>query len=277
MTSMRSLLEKDEERFLQNAGGAANAQDMIRVAGDELSRILYAYNEEEKEDDLKELAYDEVQTLKASLGFLDTADEAKVWKKNAVKAEAKMPLLGWLCAGGAVVVMVLALFSASGLSAQSLVLLILSLALAFFAGTRRVKGGEEGETMTEIVISPKKAYRVLQAAMTVIDHNLEEHDQKLTRERKAVLEEAGGPLSKEEISLFTDLLEELYASRTDESKAILSRVRFYLHQRAVELEDYTGDNRRYFDILPGSEKATVRPALVFDKTLVKKGVASGGR
>ena len=277
MTSMRSLLEKDEERFLQNAGGAANAQDMIRVAGDELSRILYAYNEEEKEDDLKELAYDEVQTLKAALGFLDTADEAKVWKKNAVKAEAKMPLLGWLCAGGAVVVMVLALFSASGLSAQSLVLLILSLVLAFFAGTRRVKGGEEGETMTEIVISPKKAYRVLQAAMTVIDHNLEEHDQKLTRERKAVLEEAGGPLSKEEISLFTDLLEELYASRTDESKAILSRVRFYLHQRAVELEDYTGDNRRYFDILPGSEKATVRPALVFDKTLVKKGVASGGR
>ena len=44
MSSMRALLDQDEERFLQNAAKAAGAEEMMRVVGDELSRILYAYN-----------------------------------------------------------------------------------------------------------------------------------------------------------------------------------------------------------------------------------------
>ena len=58
---------------------------------------------------------------------------------------------------------------------------------------------------------------------------------------------------------------------------IVIDVKFFLHARGIEAVDYTDEHRNWFDRMPGKKNETLRPALVMDDVLLKKGLASGGR
>ena len=49
-----------------------------------------------------------------------------------------------------------------------------------------------------------------------------------------------------------------------------------LHRQQIEVVDYSEENARYFDLMPGASAGTIRPALIADGSLLKKGLASKG-
>ena len=55
----------------------------------------------------------------------------------------------------------------------------------------------------------------------------------------------------------------------------ISKVPFYLHQKGIEAMEYSEEYRTWFDVIPGEKKETIRPALVKDGRLLKKGIVSG--
>ena len=49
----------------------------------------------------------------------------------------------------------------------------------------------------------------------------------------------------------------------------------HLHQKGIEAVEYSEENRSWFDVIPGEKRETIRPALVKDGRLLKKGIVSG--
>ena len=96
-----------------------------------------------------------------------------------------------------------------------------------------------------------------------------------------------------ELELLSRLLEDAYGRRGEDEQAEeeISQIRFYLHRKGIEAVDWTGDTERqngtegggaggrggWFDMMPAFESGTLRPALVFDGRLLKKGMASAGK
>ena len=50
-------------------------------------------------------------------------------------------------------------------------------------------------------------------------------------------------------------------------------VRYYLHRKQVETVEFGGGKREWFELLPGKQDVTLRPALVRDGVLIRKGLA----
>ena len=55
---------------------------------------------------------------------------------------------------------------------------------------------------------------------------------------------------------------------------MLSGVRYHLHLRGVELEEYDESNARHFDLMPSSESGTLRPAMTAGGKLLMRGLAA---
>ena len=79
------------------------------------------------------------------------------------------------------------------------------------------------------------------------------------------------------------------SSMTDIEQALRQLFNFDFHQQMmdneslgrprqqIEVVDYSKENEKYFDLMPGSKAATIRPAMVAQGGLLKKGLASTGR
>ena len=105
-----------------------------------------------------------------------------------------------------------------------------------------------------------------------------------------------------ELDLMGQLLEDAYGRRAaDETAAeLLSQLKFYLHKKQIDVVDFEDrmtygqreasgqsasgedlsidrDRRSWFDMIPAYAAGTIRPALVRDGKLLKKGLASEGR
>ena len=50
-------------------------------------------------------------------------------------------------------------------------------------------------------------------------------------------------------------------------------IRYYLHRKQVQTVELGGGKREWFELLPGKQEMTLRPALVRDGTLIRKGLA----
>lgn len=95
--------------------------------------------------------------------------------------------------------------------------------------------------------------------------------------RKQLASADEGGLPKEELELYAGLLE-AHASRDAEyALEKLSDVRYYLHQKDVDVVDYSADHESWFDLLPAEEAGTIRPALAKGGKLLVKGLAAEGR
>ena len=82
-------------------------------------------------------------------------------------------------------------------------------------------------------------------------------------------------MPEEELQLLSALLQAAYLQKDEPyARQILSEIRFYLHQRTVEVLEYDESVKNYFDRLPSKREGTIRPALVQSGVLLVKGLAA---
>ena len=86
----------------------------------------------------------------------------------------------------------------------------------------------------------------------------------------------GHKASSSELDLFSDLLAASYSQDPDYALEKLEDIKYYLHRQQIETVDYSQETAQFFDLMPGQYAGTIRPALVADGTLLRKGVASAG-
>lgn len=290
MATMQALLEKDKERFLHNMDGAKSSSESVRTVEEQFGRILSAYNEEEENERVKNTAAILIESLSSSAGLLDCDGESTIWSKSEYRPGISKPkrsgwfvfffLLGFLLllAAGAGLIYFTDSFPPSNEMIIGLSVLAVAALFLFLAGIFSAKKKEENrqELYAETIPDGEKTYHILLNSVLTMDRILERvRNEDLLENKKALLEEREN-LKKEDIRLYSELLESAYGEGESEyAKQIISDVKFYLHQKKIDVVDYDGDNREFFELMPSEVNATIRPALVIAKQVLRKGLAAG--
>ena len=290
MTTMQALLEKDKERFLHNMAAAKSSAESVATVEEQLSRILSGYNGEEENDRIKNTAVYLIETVSSSAGLLNCDGESVIWSKSQYRPGISKPrrsawfiiflLLGILClvaAGGGLIYFT----DSMPPSDEMMIGLGVAAAAAFFlflAGIFSARKKEENrqELYAETIPDGEKTYHILLNSVLTMDRILEQvRNEELLENKKALMEEKDS-LKKEEVQLLSDLLESAYGEGNSEyGKQIISEVKFYLRRRNIDVVDYDGDNRAFFDLMPSESAGTIRPALVIAGSVIRKGLAAG--
>ena len=309
------LLNDDKEAVMQALAGTFTPEQAQTVGEKELDKLLYRYQEETGSDAAKAAASKLIQTAKASLMFVDSDGEAKIWERlpgttetvtglvtsqdgtvalPGRKKKVKVPksgkvsvwgilffLIGVALTVGAAVVLVLHLpqVTKSGQWETTLALGFGGLIAAFLGGLflRRIKKTNlQTEKRVEVKRDAAKIYRALQTVVMTIDKQLELTIEEEKAAEARRLAESAGPLSEEETELYASLLEALYSKDSEYALDRLEDVRFYLHKKEVDLVDYTPDKDAWFELMPSDKTTTIRPALSYGGRLLKKGLAATG-
>lgn len=290
MTTMQALLEKDKERFLHNMAAAKSSAESVATVEEQFSRILSAYNEEEENERVKSTAVYLVEALSSSAGLLNCDGESVIWSKSQYRPGISKPrrsawfiiflLLGILClaaAGGGLI------YYTDTMPPSDEMMIGLGVAAAaalflFLSGIFSAKKKEENrqELYAETIPDGEKTYHILLNSVLTMDRILEQvRNEELLENKKALMEEKDS-LKKEDIQLLSDLLESAYGEGNSEyAKQIVSEVKFYLRRKNIDVIDYDGDNRAFFDLMPSEVSGTIRPALVIAGSVLRKGLAAG--
>ena len=295
---MLQFLEADKEQLrngLMKAGTPEQAQTVLEK---EFDKLLLQYNEECAEERVRNEARHMTQTAKMMIPLISAAGETRIWSKNAGGTGAGSKSLtkrSIACIAGGALFLVAAIVSmalSAGASLTASALLgaipaaILGGALLFWGGRlslelktdgQDAKRGEE-TYQVEIRVDPDRVWSGLRATVLSIDKGLQEARESVNYERDRISESEGGGLTDEEAELFSGLLESAYSLKEEaaDDSAILetiSQIRYYLHRKQVETVDYGGGKREWFELLPGRQDMTIRPALVRNGVLVRKGLA----
>lgn len=241
-----------------------------------------------------------LQVMKNMLPLIGSVSEAEVWEKETGgngSAARSIPLPAIICgAAGAACVIAGLIGSPLGLlrifqvlwTAAGCALLLLGGYLAGRSrgkdGGKRTKGRRNAQNLQQtFLVDPALIWHTLQGTLLGADHALESAQEAARTAQQAESSDAAGGMAKSELQFFSDLLENAYARRrqfpSDEGLGEqIENIRYYLHSRGIETEDYSSQSAKWFEILPADRNAvTIRPALVKDGVVVMKGVASGRR
>ena len=291
MASFQNLLEQDKERFLSLLSKNTSTAAVIKDVEAEFDRLLYAFNNENENDAVKDAARQMIQTAKSAAAFLDTAGETRLWERTAYGAKTekgKRSFFFWLF----LVLSVLALAGYIGylyylmrtplnsyrdyLPFALAVPVALLFLLAGITSKRKkveVKRDLEAEVSTDI----QKVYRSVLSAVLVIDRNLEDIRTEERIQLRKQMKEHKDSLDKEEIDLLAHILESAYSTKQEEASAeMISQIKYYLHGKKIDVVDLSEENSAWFDFIPAYDEGTIRPAFVIEGMLIKKGLASGG-
>ena len=133
------------------------------------------------------------------------------------------------------------------------------------------------EYHVEQKVDADRIYRNFRTVMISVDQSLDEvrlTEKQAHREQAGKLE--GREASPAEIELFSDLLAASYSGDPEFALEKIAGIKYYLHRQQIEVVDYSEDNASYFDMMPGASAGTIRPAMIADGKLLKKGLASKG-
>ena len=289
MATMQALLERDKERFLNNMAAARSSAEAVATVEEQLSRILTAYNEKEDSERIRDTAVYLTESLSAVAGFLNCDGESTIWSKEQYRPGINKPkrsgwfvfflLLGILALAGAGGVLI---YFTDTLPPSEEMLIGLGIMAAaalflFLSGIFSAKKKEENkqELYAETIPDGEKTYHILLNGVLTMDRILEQvRNEELLEEKKALMEDKDS-LKKDDIRLLSDLLESAYGENSEYGKQIVSEVKFYLHRKNIDVVDYDGNNRDYFELMPSERAGTIRPALVMAGSVLRKGLAAG--
>ena len=294
---MMQFLEADKEQLMSGLAAAGTPEQAERVLEKEFDRLLLRYNEECTLERVRDAARYMLQAAKMMIPMLSAAGQTKVWSKSIGGSgdEGGMKM-GWqviACLAGGVLflagaVLGLAVSAGNGLSMPALLgsipAAILAGILLFWAGrmslSRKTAGKTSGgeEYQVEIRVDPGRIWSSMRAVILSVDKSLKEAEEAVNYEKSRLPPSSGNGVSPEEAELFSVILENAYSRREEEpgdttAQETISTVRYYLHRRQVETVDFGGGKREWFELLPGKRDATLRPALVRDGVLIRKGLA----
>ncbi len=287
---MIELLEKDKETLLTELAASGKAEKAVTVLENELDRLLLTYNEQCSGERERNAAAYMTQAIRLSLPLIDTAGETKIWETAQAKERKGRPgfavillvAAGVILCGIALVPLITGLADAGQDPAflRTLGLTLGGLAAALIAGLLAGRPGRKPKQPTrhaQTLPDPEKIYRSFRNAILSVDQSL---DEIRSLERWAKREEAGliegREISSSELDLFSDLLEAANSQDPEYALEKIEAIRYYLHRQQIEVVDYSPENARYFDMMPGQYAGTIRPALVADGNLLRKGMASAG-
>ncbi|MBQ7371817.1 MAG: hypothetical protein IJW67_08050 [Blautia sp.] len=153
----------------------------------------------------------------------------------------------------------------------------------------------------ETTLDPKKVAHQLLSVILTMDKKIEEIRSGLQIRKRQERTEESRHVDADELELMAQLLEDAYGRREEDEQAeeMCSQLKFYLHRKHIDVVDYeavSGSNagkdknrsdrtfrssevsarREWFDMIPAYGGGTIRPALVMEGVLLKKGLASNG-
>ena len=293
---MTDILEKDREGILSGIAQAGTAAKAVTVLENETDKLLLKYNDQCESDREREAAAYMMQAVRLSLPLIDSAGKTTVWEKGTDKQDksekGKLNLPFVLLTLGAVILvayglvpLVVAGVVNAGEEYRTQLLIrccfvIGGMIMGFFAGAmqRRTEKKSAKEHQVEIRPDADKIYRNYRAAIYSVDQSLEEIS---AAERWSKRQKAGNidgrKATTPEIELFSDLMAASYSGDPEYALEKIEEIKYYLHKQQIEVVDYSKENAQYFDMMPGTQAGTIRPALVADGQILKKGLASTGK
>ncbi|MBR5047285.1 MAG: hypothetical protein IKX76_03515 [Eubacterium sp.] len=314
--TLQTIFEPNKERLISAVHGADSAT-ASRLMNSELDRILYTFNDEEENPRVREAASDMIQVAKASCSLIDSTGEAKIYGRTeygqAPPPKGKLSKWGLLLLAlglvGAFVTMagiyILTSSAAAGVKDwQSAglppryvytIVPVATLVVAFLAGMllKRKKTTSKETLHAETKIDGTRIYNHLLSVILVMDKCLEDIRSSARQEDKDRLKEQISAMDPAELDLLSQLLEDAYGRRGEDELAEeeISQIKFYLHRKGIDVVDWTPDPVRqkapegnetagrggWFDMMPAFKSGTIRPALVSDGKLLRKGMASARR
>ena len=233
-----------------------------------------------------------MQAVRLSLPFIDSMGKASVYEQEkGAKKSARTSITAVLLAivgiallvYGLLPLVMLAIDSISSDAARNDLItrgaaIFLGAAALYLSGSTQAKpAASKKEYHVEQKVDADRLYRNYRSIMISVDQSLDE----VRLQQKQDLKEQAGKIegrdaSEAEIELFSDLLAASYSGDPEYALEKISGIKYYLHRQQIEAVDYADDTADYFDLMPGASKGTIRPALVADGRLLKKGLASKG-
>lgn len=291
---MTDLLEKDRDNLITELAAAGTADKAVRVLENEMDKLLLKHNEQCDSDRERESAAYMMQAVRLSLPLIDSNGDIKVWERGGKPVDEggsfKISFLVLFLLGMALCVfgfgpMFFDSYVAAAENARNDVILhggatLVGLVCLYFAGYvySRPKAAGKREHQVEIRIDADKIYRNFRTAILSIDQSLEEIG---AAERWSKREQAGSidgrTVTSSELDLFSDLLAAAYSRDPEYALEKIEQIKYFLHKQQIEVVDYNSETAKYFDLMPGAKAATIRPALVAQGGLLRKGLASTGK
>lgn len=297
---MVDILEKDKDSLLTELAAAKESEKAIRVLENELDKLLLTYNEQCSSERERNAAAYMIQAVRLSLPLIDSVGDTKIWEagengEGKEKTKKRLnPLLFLFLIGGIVLCGLgllpfmlpyfdggldsiknfdLALLKPIGFVAGGLVCVF----IAGLLGRRRAPKAPKRTQRVEVHVDSAKVYRNFRNTILSVDQSL---DEIRSMERWDKRDEAGKidghTASSSELDLFSDLLAAAYSKDPDFALEKINEIKYYLHKQQIEVVDYSTETARYFDMMPGLHAGTIRPAMVAEGKLLRKGVASAG-
>lgn len=289
---MTDLLEKDKSNLLTELSNASTAEKAVKVLENETDKLLLRHNEQCSSESVRETAAHMMQAVRLAVPLIDSAGKTKVWEHEQKKASSgrSVPAILLLILGIGLAVYAMIPLIMAGISATDtvthrelatrLISMLGGICVSYAGGTlmNRPAGKGSKEHHVEIRVDADKLYRHYRTIMLSVDQSLDEVS---ARERWDKREQAGNidgrPATTPELDLFSDLLAAAYSGDPEYALEKIDSIKYYLHKQQIEVIDYSDSTKQYFDLMPGSSAGTIRPAMIADGTLLKKGLASTGR
>lgn len=290
--TLASLLDRDRGQVCSSLQTDRSSDNARKVLEKETDRLMYLAAQGTQDPARSMAVQGMLQVVRNTLPFLESVNETEVWEKSSAGKDGRkfritVPAAAALIAG--LVLAVIGVFSqaSAGKILSPLALLWTAagcavLALGGWLAGRGMDRGEKNvpEVSHTFLVDPAQVWHVLQGVVLAADHSLEEAGEYARLSEPETAGQAGNILAKEELAFFCDLLENAYASRRkdpqDEALAEqVESIRYYLHLRGIDTEDYSESTARWFEMLPSDgTRATIRPALLHSGILLRKGLAT---
>ena len=293
---MTDLLDKDKSTLITELANAATAEKAIKVLENETDKLLLRHNEQCGSELVRDAAAYMMQAVRLSLQLIESTGQTKVWeheerdrtakKGSAVTVPAAiLIILGiCLCIYGMLPHILTVMAGTDTASRNDL---FINLGAVFGGLLAGILGGvlvhkptvrKKKEQHVEVHVDPDRLYRYYRTAILSVDQSLDEVGAK---ERWDKREQAGNidgrAATTPEIDLFADLMAASYSGDPEFALEKIDEIKYYLHKQQIETVDYSEATKQYFDLMPGIKSGTIRPALVADGKVLKKGLASTGK
>lgn len=294
------LLEKDKQNLLTELAASKEAEKAAHVLENELDKLLLMYNEQCSNERERNAAAYMTQAIRFSLPLIDSAGDTKVWERESSDSSGSSGK-GWtnplvfLFLIGALILCGLGLFpllapsfggGIEGVRNFDAALLkpigfilsgIASALVAGFLARRPARKPPRRSQLVEIRVDSSKVYRSFRNALLAVDRNLEEiRSMERWDKRSEAGRIDGREVTDSELDVFSDLLAASYSNDPDFALEKIEEIKYYLHRQQIEVVDYSEDTAQFFDTMPGQQAGTIRPAMVANGTLLRKGMASSG-
>ena len=275
-TTMQALLAADEEKVTNtlraNITVDRSRERCVETLRGELGDMILRYNADCSDDVLRQAVADSMASaVRDSMEFLLAG--AMETKKGEKKARAGAPLLLIL----AIAVCAAGIFLLREQMVKEYVVyacLAAAVLLAFIAGRIWFK---DRDVSARLSLDPDAVWYTMKRTAETMDRKLREFSEraKALEEKNAEAEGETPPLTQEELALFGDMLESLYADSGEYALRQIKKVVPYLKERGIELVDYDRNCRELFELFPTKNAAaTMRPAILWNNKLLLIGRAT---